>query len=196
MQTSYSHPKESTPLTSAELLTEAACRTASLLLDQQMWCFGQDIRNPEGNVLLRFGFQRHRHPDSVGSSSVYVLTPYPSSQLVLWGFGLFYGQGTCGGMFLKRYQFNPVWTLHAQLPQVVWEPSEFPELQPATTPQERQSIHRLLLGAVRWITGYELWVHETYGPNYRRQCLRQWHKAAVSAEAIAEAWQQLAESLV
>ena len=29
------------------------------LLDQQLWCWGQDIRRVEGNALLTYGFTKH-----------------------------------------------------------------------------------------------------------------------------------------
>ncbi len=176
-------------------LDAAALRSASHLLDQQMWCFGQDIRHPEGNVLLRFGFQRHRQTDAAGSHSAYVLTPFPAAQLVLWGFGLFYGQGSCGGMFLRRYLFHPVWTPHAQLSELVWEPADVPDVRAPRTPEEWRRTCRLLAGAVRWIAGYEHWVQETLGSAYRRQCLEQWKKTVVAADAIPAAWQKLAERI-
>ena len=36
-------------------------REGKLLLDQQCWCWGQDIRHPDGNLLLTHGFVRERH---------------------------------------------------------------------------------------------------------------------------------------
>lgn len=33
---------------------------ASALLDQQYWCWGQDISFPKGNILTNLGFSRYR----------------------------------------------------------------------------------------------------------------------------------------
>ena len=67
------------------------------LLYQQLWCWGQDICHPGGNVLRRYGFlaQRPAHPDRGGTA--YVLDACPERTLVLWGFGVFYGDDAGGG---------------------------------------------------------------------------------------------------
>ncbi len=172
----------------------ASQRAAAALLDQQMWCLGQDIRNPEGNVLIRFGFQRHRQTRTLGRTSAYVLTPYPSSQLALWGFGQFYGQGSSGGIFLRRYQFTPAWMPHAQLAEIAWDAAGYPSCHPPCSPEERSHTRRLLSCGLRWFAGYEQWVTDTFGPDYRRWCLNSWRQATVPAESIASAWQELADS--
>jgi hypothetical protein len=83
-------------------------RIASVLLDQQMWCWGRDIVRSEGNLLLQFGFRKERPPATVSGCTAYILTPFPGCQLILWGFGLFFGLESSGGVFLRRYEFKPV----------------------------------------------------------------------------------------
>ena len=29
-------------------------------MEQQLWCWGRDVERPEGNLLMAYGFERHR----------------------------------------------------------------------------------------------------------------------------------------
>lgn len=80
---------------------------AETLLDQQFWCWGQDVRYPGGNLLLDYGFVRQRPPAGQRGSSAYTLAPTPGRHLVLRGFGLSYAADGVGNLFLPRYGFAP-----------------------------------------------------------------------------------------
>ncbi len=62
----------------------------TVLLNQQIWCWGQDIRHREGNLLLAYGFRRHRPPANTHGSSCYELQVNEQTAIRLWGFGFFY----------------------------------------------------------------------------------------------------------
>ncbi len=64
-----------------------------VLLDQQFWFLGHDIRHAHGNALQRFGFVRWRSPAQGGTSCyVYALTAEaPYEAVVCWGFGAYCG---------------------------------------------------------------------------------------------------------
>jgi hypothetical protein len=166
-------------------------RLASMLLDQQMWCWGRDIVRGEGNLLVQFGFRKERPPANVVGCTAYILTPFPGCQLVLWGFGFFFGLASSGGMFLRRYEFNPVWAAIQELPAIVWCADALPVFHAPQSPRECRWTQRLLTAAVKWIAGYEQWVLDSVGIDYRRSCLRQWHKKAVPAELVADAWRRI-----
>ena len=86
------------------------------LLSQQVWCWGRDILRPEGNWLLQNGFVCIKPPaERDGCSSVYTLQLPRGRCVVLRGFGAFYGDQRCGGVFLPRYEFRPRYTKHATL---------------------------------------------------------------------------------
>ncbi|HMP17089.1 MAG TPA: hypothetical protein PKD72_08715, partial [Gemmatales bacterium] len=102
-------------------------RLGAHLFDQQMWLWGQDIRHPESNALLRYGFQRHPSPDPRKAGSAYTWQD-DRTHFVLWSFGLFAGQAHLGGLFLKRFQFAPRLSDDSQLKTIVWEPSALPRL--------------------------------------------------------------------
>lgn len=166
--------------------------TASQLLDQQMWCFGQDIEYPHGNLLIRFGFARHRKPASNARISAYSFHPAPGSQIVLWGFGLFYGAEGYGGMFLRRFQFCPTWTAAPALSECVWDPENIPDLRTAASAEQKVCVRHLLADALAWLAGYESWILDTVGVAYRQDCLERWPKAVLEAERVPDEWRRLA----
>ena len=80
-------------------------KIGTMLFDQQLWCWGQDIRRAEGNALLAYGFTKHRPPEGKHGSTAYEWRSSGRNRVVLWGFGFFYGDGDRGGLFLQRYKF-------------------------------------------------------------------------------------------
>ena len=46
-------------------------KIGTTLLDQQLWCWGQDIRRTEGNALLAYGFTKHRPLEGKHGSTAY-----------------------------------------------------------------------------------------------------------------------------
>lgn len=82
-------------------------RLAVALLDQQLWCLGRDVTRIGGNVLAELGMCRYRSQDGRGSTA-YTGRVARDGVVWLWGFGLLYWQPDRGGMFLRRYGFDPV----------------------------------------------------------------------------------------
>lgn len=142
--------------------------------------------------MLQYGFSRWRPPEGILGSTAYQLDTPPSRQIVLWGFGLFYGDGADGGLYLKRFAFAPLWCPNPDLRASLWRPEELPELRGPQTSSERRSLQRLLSAALYWTAEYETWVLATLGPDYRRQCLASWEKAVAVAEAVPGHWLRLA----
>jgi hypothetical protein len=171
-------------------------RFAAGLLDQQMWCWGRDIRRGERNVLMEYGFTRWRPPPGTLGSTAYQLDSPPRRQVVLWGFGLFFGDGIDGGIFLKRYAFAPLWSRHSDLRAALWRPEDLPEFGVPRTAEERSSVRGLLSALLHRTADYESWVLATLGPEYRRQCVSSWSKAVAEAETVPDHWRRLAESCV
>jgi hypothetical protein len=167
--------------------------TAAALLNQQMWCWGYDIRRAAGNVLLLRGFKRWRPPQGTLGSTAYQLDMPPDRQVVLWGFGMFFGSRSDGGLFLKRYAFAPLWTAACDLRAALWRPEELPDFRPANNLAERTCLVGVLSAAMRWIAEYETWVQETLGLDYRRQCLREWPKTVAEAGNVPQQWLLFAE---
>jgi hypothetical protein len=182
----------STPTLAGSASPTALIRLGCEFLDQQMWCWGRDIRHPGGNVLCRYGFLPLRPPTPDHGSTAYILTPNPELTIVLWGFGLFYSDSEPTGMFLKRCEFTPRLTSTGAPPRAVWAPEQLPSLRDPETSDEWTRLQSLFTAALHWIASYEQWVTHTLGLNYRRRCVAGWSRAVVAAEAMAATWRQLA----
>ena len=178
---------------SSPRLPAALRHAGSVLLDQQMWYWGQDIRRPDGNALTRYGFTRWQPPAPWSGSSAYVLAPDPGRQVVLWGFGFFYGDAASGGVYLARFDFDPFWSARSDLPAALWSPEQLPEFRSPQSPEERLCLSRLLTRALEWIAAYEQWALETLGLDYRTSCAAAWHKKIIPPIEVPAAWRRLAE---
>ena len=169
-------------------------KQAVSLLSQQVWCWGRDIVRPEGNWLLEIGFDRIEPPaDRKDCSSVYVLAMPRRRCVVLRGFGVFYGDGRWGGVFLPRYEFQPRYTRHATLDCPPWSDADLPKLN-SPTESQRKACATLTLDLIDWMRGYEVNIAEQLGIEYRRSTLLEWDngmRSVVPAENFASAWREL-----
>ncbi len=85
------------------------------LVDQQLWYFGHDIQHADGNALVRFGFERRRAFDGVGTTCYllpldlgriddlveptrtdrdgrWITPPHGDGALACWGFATYFGR--------------------------------------------------------------------------------------------------------
>lgn len=166
---------------------------AADLLNQQIWCWGQDIEYPRGNLLLRHGFQRIEKPPGSHAVSIYRLDISPTARVILRGFGVFYGDDRWGGMFLRRFGFSPRRTPGPDLPLPVWTVDDLP---PTADPRDEDAYRgqRLVLDLIDWIRRYEVWIVENVGLDYRRESLVPWRskaQAITPAEEMAREWRWL-----
>ncbi len=178
-----------TPQTSIERRDR---RFASVLLDQQLWCIGCDIRHPDGNLLVRYGFERVPAPDSAKDCTTYILRPQSESEFVLWGFGIFHGELGYGGIFLKRYTFTPKWTSADRLPEAVWSTARLPAMQWPKGELQHARTNYVLQRTVSWLADYEDWILQNAGIEHRQECLRRWPKRIVEAERVPQEWRRIA----
>lgn len=160
-----------------------------ILLHQQCWCWGQDIRHPGGNLLLEHGFQRVRPPSHIAGSTRYQLRLSSREAITLWGFGLYYSRCGRGGVYLNRYDCIPRFCHQAGYLEDVWTSEGLPaaSVGEASASHERETTY-LVVKALEWVSRYEQWVLAGYGIDYRRQVLRQWHEPAVRPELLPEEW--------
>lgn len=163
-----------------------------LLLNQQAWCWGQDIRRADGNLLLAFGLQRCRADRPGRGSSRYALEWMGKAHVILWGHGVFFGVAGVGGLYLPRFSAVPWRTAYADLPASCWAAEDLYDLHAARMPVERRSTSYMLRCLLRWIAGYESWVLGSYGLPYRRLSLAGWHRPQVPPERVPGLWRRLA----
>ncbi|GIW11781.1 MAG: hypothetical protein KatS3mg061_2838 [Dehalococcoidia bacterium] len=170
------------------LATRLDRRMANVLLNQQFWCWGQDIRQPAGNLLLAFGFRRLRPPVGVLGSSCYRLS-LAGGEVVLWGWGVLWS-GASTGVFLPRRQFAPQ-GVRGSLAAPCWSPEGLPPLDPPTLVS--QQTLALLAELLDWLAGYERWVLQVAGRDYRRACAGAAPGATLTLlpEQVPTLWEQL-----
>ena len=169
-------------------------KNAAALLSQQIWCWGQDIKRPEGNWLLDLGFHRFTPPeDRIHCSSVYSLDLKGNRRIILRGFGVFFGDDTRGGVFLDRYQFTPRYSESSSLKCPPWSDSDVPVMN-IPSPSQRVGCLFVLLDLIEWIRQYEVDIITRLGIEYRQDSLSQWNngkRVFIPAAEIAANWRRL-----
>ena len=65
-------------------------RFGGRMMEQQVWCWGRDIEHSDGNLLIDFGFERHRDRGVDDRSTCYRMD-CDRLHVSLWGFGMFFG---------------------------------------------------------------------------------------------------------
>lgn len=167
-------------------------KQGTILLDQQMWCFGCDIRRKSGNALLEYGFERERPPDDVKGSSQYYLRLESGAWLVLWAFGLYFGTAPRGGLLLRRYEFSPRLLPD---PGQAWKSEDLLRPHLPQCESECEQVCALLPSALCWLADYEEWALAHLGVEYRVNCLAAWPKRAVTnPDETPQAWRELAQA--
>ena len=159
-------------------------------MEQQLWCWGRDVEHPDGNLLMAFGFERHRGLIIDDPPTCYRLDQ-DQLHVSLWGFGMFFGRRDLGGLFLDRFDFCPKWAPVESLSLAIHWPDELPVFaRPRGRPQW-QRARKLWKSSLLWIADYETWMRSIVGLAYRRECVKTWLRPFVPAEKIAPAWRFL-----
>jgi hypothetical protein len=171
-------------------------RFADALVHQQFWCFGADIRWPDGNLLVELGCERHRPPERDSGSVTYQFQVAPGIDLVLWGFGCCWTVESIGRVYLSRFSIVP----HELDPDAELSAISLPaHLPPPKCAESRDDIDRLAkltAGLLRWFAWYEAWVIATMGLEGREAALAPWGKKIVCpATEMMTRWSELANRL-
>lgn len=159
-------------------------------MEQQVWCWGRDVECSEGNLLMEFGFQRHRDRATVDRATCYRLDE-GELHVGLWGFGMFFGSRQLGGLYLDRFDFRPGWAPIESLSLAIHFPDELPVFARPRGQSQWQRARKLWKMALNWIADYESWVRVNLGVVYRRHCVDSWLRPFVRAEKNAAAWRFL-----
>ncbi len=190
---SEQQPETVPSLKQAWLYPCSVMKFAEQLLTQQLWCWGQDVKCPDGNLLLEYGFARHRGPVVKPAGSTCYCLEQGSIQINLWGFGIFFGKQNDGGVFLDRYKFQPQWTEQAKLESVVHWRHKLAGFSQPRQPAEWHKTGQLCIRLLNWIAEYECWVRKLKGAFYREECLKNWNKPCLNPCLMSEAWRFLGQ---
>ena len=162
-----------------------------LLLHHQCWFFGRDIHHPKGNLLIRYGFERCGTPDNKSGSNCYRLQFEKPFEVNLWGFGVFFGNDSLGGIFIKRFDFRPRLFEQGSLNAPVFKSEQLPPNRSPRTDSEIKLARHLTVDFIRWILSYEEWIENECGKSWRRKCLCEWDKSEFPARKINPNWHEL-----
>jgi hypothetical protein len=139
------------------------------LMDQQLWCWGQDIEHPSGNLLLEYGFARTRPPAGQKACSQYSLALNDDAELRLWGYGIaLVTPAEC--CYFSRAAFSPA-LLKSKLGAAIFSSDDLPPLKYALSMAEKQRCQGYFTTVLREIADYESWVEDRLGVEYRETIL-------------------------
>lgn len=174
----------------AELRYELA-RRGSALMQQQCWCWGQDVRRPDGNLLLEYGFERHRPPDGSAGATLYFRVFDGGVAISLWGWGYLYSDPRFPeAIFHGRFDFTP--RACAQAGPAIGVHSLDGLTFTPTAPSIPRVTASLQPPAIRWIAEYERWVIAHAGLDYRERSAHSFPGEEIPGAVMAAEWYQLA----
>jgi hypothetical protein len=164
------------------------------LFEQQMWCWGCDVRREAGNLLLTYGMQKHPAPEP-RYHSAYSCTLETSGTLMLWGWGLWVAIRDCGTAFISRSNFRVCYSDAVELRPAAWCEAHLP---PFDTKSGQGDSACLLATTFRWIANYEGWVACLAEPDYRERTMVAWphrrrYRGGIPAREISSHWMHLAQ---
>ena len=165
-------------------------RNFEKLVNLQMWCFGCDIRNVEGNLLTEFGFTRTRPPAARHGSTRYSLVRDSGYSIHLWGFGMIIEDGKAA-LCLKRFERVPRLLEGPFDPSQIFKPHDLPSFQEPQMFCQQVIAKRLLQLLCFELLTYETHIYERSLPSYRTTCIQTSPKVARLKERKQplEAWE-------
>lgn len=167
------------------------------LFEQQMWCWGCDVRRESGNLLLAHGMEKHPAPEP-RFHSAYSRELDSGSVLTLWGWGLWIAGSDYGSAFLSRTRFCVRCSQAVNMRPTAWSEASLPPVGAPQDEAHKRNMRHLLSTAFHWIASYERWLIHSIGPEYREHALAAWpqrrrYRGGIPVHAVAEHWMQLAQ---
>jgi len=164
------------------------------LLDQQMWCWGCDVRRVDENLLLDYGCTKRPAPVP-HLRSAYTVWLDETCALTLWGWGVWIAREALGSLFISRSRFKVRATTTVHLLPQAWCEADLP------LKHERVALDHcapLLATALTWIATYEKWVSTRTVPTYRDTLLESWpqrrhYRGGTPAAEMPAQWIALAQ---
>lgn len=174
-------------------------RIAIPLLDQQMWCWGCDVRRTQGNLLLAYGAAKRPSPDA-RYHSAFTFKPDKDTVLNLWGWGIWLAHSHCGSLFVSRSRFRSRYSREVIPMPDAWQARDLPPMTGVRDDTEAEHATNLLATALNWIGGYEDWLRSQVEPEYRERVLTAWpqrkqHKGGIPAAEMPTYWFELSAKI-
>ena len=169
------------------------------LLDQQMWCWGCDVRRTQGNLLLAHGAEKRPSPNA-RYHSAYTFQLDKDAVFNLWGWGIWLAHPHWGSLFISRSRCHVRYSSAFTPMPDAWRARDLPPMTGVREDTEAGYADHLLATALNWIGGYENWLGSQVEPDYRERILKQWpqrkrYKGGISAAEMPVRWFELAEQI-
>lgn len=174
-------------------------KTLTALIEQQMWCWGCDVRRKEGNLLVAYGLEKAPSPDPRFHSAY--RCALDSGRLTLWGWGFWFAMPDYGSIFISRSNFRVCYTPDVILSPAAWSEPQLPRLSAPRDENARLKSCFLLSRLFSWISGYERWLTTQLQPDYREYTLTAWpqrrrYRGGIPPAQVAHQWSQFAQMAV
>lgn len=175
-------------------------KAARMMIDQQMWCWGCDVRQAEKNLLSLYGADKRPSPNP-RFHSAYVFQLEEQAIVNLWGWGLWISCPSLGSLFIARSHFKVYYTSVVIPTPDAWRKRDLPLMNFTGGIDELAHAHNLLTKALHWIGTYETWINTQFTLDYRERVLTKWpqkrrYKGGVPAPEMAKEWFKLSTSLM
>lgn len=161
------------------------------VLHHQLWFFGKDIWHKDGNLLIRYGFERIGVPEGKEGTNNYRLVISDLQEIVLFGFGVFWGDKRFGGIILKRYDLRPKMLKYTTLDLPIWRSDMLPFCFQPTVEKDVDAANSMFRDFCGWILQYEKWIDGVCRTSWRKKCVQDWEKAEMTVTEIKSGWKQL-----
>lgn len=160
------------------------------LLHHQGWLWGWDVRCPEGNRLVAYGFERVPAPVEASDSVTTYRLDTAQYSVVLWSYGIaMYIPAWRDALFLERSTGEVHALTPASFAARIWCYDDLVAQLRAITAETIAMAPSLF----RWIGEYESRIQELIGIEARERELAGWKLAIRQAAALPAAWQEIAE---
>ncbi len=170
-------------------------KLSNRMFDQQMWCWGCDIRNRKGNKMIEFGFSKTRTSDDPSVPSQYSII-YKEHKIFLWGFGCLIRKDSDNALFIKRYDFFPKKLTSVPENLMVNDPKDIKKFFVKDKSLLYECDQSLIVILYDLIIDYENWINQRMGPDYRQHTINSWiKKKVVDAENLIAMWKNLEKFL-
>lgn len=175
----------------ADFYASGTRRLGEKLMHHQCWFFGRDIWHPNGNLLIKYGFERFGVPEGAKGGNAYRRVTDDGREMIVWGFGMFLGDRDRGGVFLKRYDFRPFLMRQASIRLPLWRAEDLPFHHPPRTETDRAFGARMTAQLIAEILEYEKWIGPEAGKSWRGDCLAAWDNAVLTTDQVRRGWRRI-----
>lgn len=169
----------------------AALRELNSLISHQGWLWGKDVRCPEGNRLIAYGFERMPAPaEGVDCTTRYqLLTPDRTILLWSWGYTI-YCPDWSEAIHVSRGGSGVHGVSLADFVTPCWSYDDVKKRWKALA----SDCQRFVPEVLAWPAEFERWVQRSIGPEQREQELRDWKNARRFAARLPTHWERLAHT--